>query len=375
MNGAQAHHPNRGSRPASRSASRIRAPPRSTSSPRWTRAPGVRGVLAQFEGVATGAADGYGRMARQAGADPGSSGARVRERHRELAQRPARTHSGLVNVIGHHPTWHRNFDPPLNTEVESLARGRLRLAADRPPRRSTSRGTWRMRSRLRDGPPGAGRHPDRSNRLSVERGPRTDHCEPASSTRRPRRPGGRRARPDGGSPGRAHDADAGQFRPYGCGTARSRQGAASDRLPARRRDLLGAHGAWSPASGAPAGALLSRAGRPVHGRCRHGGSGRRARSRRLLRLRGRCEPLDSGVGGSRHSEPSDRGQRPRAQRTGRRARRERRAAGARGRAAAGADGGRSAPGSRPRRSRLPCPRTRSSWTRESPPVPASTPPR
>ncbi len=84
-------------------------------------APGVRGVLAQFEGVATGAADGYGRMARKPALTlvhlgPGFANGIANLHNARRGRTP------LVNVIGHHPTWHRNFDPPLNTEVESLAR-------------------------------------------------------------------------------------------------------------------------------------------------------------------------------------------------------------------------------------------------------------
>ncbi len=83
--------------------------------------PAVRGVLAQFEGVATGAADGYGRMAGKPALTlvhlgPGFANGIANLHNARRGRTP------LVNVIGHHPTWHRNYDPPLNTEVESLAR-------------------------------------------------------------------------------------------------------------------------------------------------------------------------------------------------------------------------------------------------------------
>ena len=84
--------------------------------------PGVRGVLAQFEGVATGAADGYGRMAGKPALTlvhlgPGFANGIANLHNARRARTP------VVNVIGHHPTWHRNYDPPLNTKVESLVDG------------------------------------------------------------------------------------------------------------------------------------------------------------------------------------------------------------------------------------------------------------
>ena len=83
---------------------------------------GVRGVLAQFEGVATGAADGYGRMAGKPALTlvhlgPGFANGIANLHNARRGRTP------VVNVIGHHPTWHRNYDPPLNTKVESLVEG------------------------------------------------------------------------------------------------------------------------------------------------------------------------------------------------------------------------------------------------------------
>ncbi len=84
--------------------------------------PGVRSVLAQFEGVATGAADGYARMAGKPALTlvhlgPGFANGIANLHNARRARSP------VINVIGHHPTWHRNYDPPLNSDVESLARG------------------------------------------------------------------------------------------------------------------------------------------------------------------------------------------------------------------------------------------------------------
>ena len=66
-------------------------------------APGIRAVLALFEGVCTGAADGYARMTVRP-ALTRSTSARVRERDREPAQRAARALT-IVNLIGDHASW------------------------------------------------------------------------------------------------------------------------------------------------------------------------------------------------------------------------------------------------------------------------------
>ena len=54
--------------------------------------PEMRGVLALFEGVATGAADGYGRMADKPGGHVAAPRARARQRVGEPAQRPQGSH-------------------------------------------------------------------------------------------------------------------------------------------------------------------------------------------------------------------------------------------------------------------------------------------
>ena len=40
----------------------------------------------------------------------------------EIPEAPRTTRGrAIVNLIGHHATWQRNLDPPLNSEVEQLA--------------------------------------------------------------------------------------------------------------------------------------------------------------------------------------------------------------------------------------------------------------
>jgi acetolactate synthase I/II/III large subunit len=83
--------------------------------------PRMRAVLGLFEGVVTGAADGYGRMADRPAATllhlgPGF-GNGLANLHNA---RRART--SIVNVVGDHATFHKQYDAPLNSDIESVAR-------------------------------------------------------------------------------------------------------------------------------------------------------------------------------------------------------------------------------------------------------------
>ena len=81
----------------------------------------MRCVLALFEGVATGAADGYGRMTGRPASTllhlgPGLANGVANLHNASRAGTP------IVNVVGEHATWHRRFDPPLASRIESIAR-------------------------------------------------------------------------------------------------------------------------------------------------------------------------------------------------------------------------------------------------------------
>jgi acetolactate synthase-1/2/3 large subunit len=83
--------------------------------------PGMRAVLGLFEGVCTGAADGYARMARRPGCTllhlgPGLANGVANLHNARRARSP------IVNLIGDHATWHVANDPPLASDIESLAR-------------------------------------------------------------------------------------------------------------------------------------------------------------------------------------------------------------------------------------------------------------
>ncbi|VTU39569.1 Putative acetolactate synthase large subunit IlvX [Variovorax sp. PBL-E5] len=83
--------------------------------------PGMRCVLGLFEGVVTGAADGYGRMAGKPAATllhcgPGLANGLANLHNARRAQTP------VVNIVGDQATHHRPLDAPLTTDTEGWAR-------------------------------------------------------------------------------------------------------------------------------------------------------------------------------------------------------------------------------------------------------------
>jgi acetolactate synthase-1/2/3 large subunit len=85
------------------------------------REPRVRPVLCLFEGVATGAADGYGRMAGKPAVTllhlgPGYGNGVANLHNARRAFTP------IVNVIGDHATYHLQNDAPLASDITGLAR-------------------------------------------------------------------------------------------------------------------------------------------------------------------------------------------------------------------------------------------------------------
>jgi acetolactate synthase-1/2/3 large subunit len=92
------------------------------------RVPGMRSVLCLFEGVATGAADGYGRLAGRPACcllhlGPGL-GNGIANLHNA-----ARARTPLLCLVGDHARAHRPLDPPLASDIESLARPVSRFVA------------------------------------------------------------------------------------------------------------------------------------------------------------------------------------------------------------------------------------------------------
>ena len=81
--------------------------------------PEMRGVLALFEGVVTGAADGYGRMADKPAATLLHLGPGMVNGMANL-HNARRAHTPIVNVIGDHALTHKGFDAPLESDIDSL---------------------------------------------------------------------------------------------------------------------------------------------------------------------------------------------------------------------------------------------------------------
>ncbi|MBM3556213.1 MAG: acetolactate synthase large subunit, partial [Alphaproteobacteria bacterium] len=85
------------------------------------RVEGVRCVLALFEGVATGAADAYGRLAGKPAATLLHLGPGLANGLANL-HNASRARSPIVNVVGEHATTHRALDAPLTADIAGIAR-------------------------------------------------------------------------------------------------------------------------------------------------------------------------------------------------------------------------------------------------------------
>jgi acetolactate synthase-1/2/3 large subunit len=83
--------------------------------------PEMHGVLALFEGVATGAADGYARMAGRPAATllhlgPGLGNGLANLHNARKGYTP------VVNIVGDHATYHKQYDAQLESDIETVAR-------------------------------------------------------------------------------------------------------------------------------------------------------------------------------------------------------------------------------------------------------------
>lgn len=85
------------------------------------RKPKMRCVLGLFEGVVTGAADGYARMADKPAATLLHLGPGLANGLANI-HNARRAHSPMVNIVGDHAAYHIAHDAPLTTDIESLAR-------------------------------------------------------------------------------------------------------------------------------------------------------------------------------------------------------------------------------------------------------------
>ena len=81
----------------------------------------IRPVLTLFEGVATGAADGYGRMTGKPASTllhlgPGFANGIANLHNARRAATP------IVNIVGDHASWHNRYDAPLMSDIMGICR-------------------------------------------------------------------------------------------------------------------------------------------------------------------------------------------------------------------------------------------------------------
>src|SRR5258707_6413632 len=101
------------------------------------RVDGMRCVLGLFEGVVTGAADGYARMTGTPAATllhlgPGMANGLANIHNANKASTP------MVNIVGDHATYHRRYDAPLTTDIETAARPFSRWVKTSPDAKSVA---------------------------------------------------------------------------------------------------------------------------------------------------------------------------------------------------------------------------------------------
>ncbi|MBN9003819.1 MAG: acetolactate synthase large subunit [Rhizobiales bacterium] len=102
------------------------------------RVEGMRCVLGLFEGVVTGAADGYYRM-------KGTPASTLLHLGPGLANGLANLHnakkanSGVVNIVGQHAVYHIEYNAPLTSDIEGLARPMSAWVRTSPNSKSVAR--------------------------------------------------------------------------------------------------------------------------------------------------------------------------------------------------------------------------------------------
>src|SRR5262245_53585996 len=101
------------------------------------RVEGMRCVLGLLEGVVTGAADGYFRMKGTPASTllhlgPGLANGLANLHNAKKA------HSGIVNIVGQHATYHIGYNAPLTSDIERLARPMSEWVRTSPDARSVA---------------------------------------------------------------------------------------------------------------------------------------------------------------------------------------------------------------------------------------------
>jgi len=116
------------------------------------RVEGMRCVLGLFEGVVTGAADGYFRMTRKPASTllhlgPGLANGLANLHNAKKAG------SGVVNIVGQHATYHIGYNAPLTSDVEGIARPMSAWLRTSPDAKSVARDGAAAIAAARSNPP------------------------------------------------------------------------------------------------------------------------------------------------------------------------------------------------------------------------------
>ncbi|MGP9810397.1 acetolactate synthase large subunit [Rhodopseudomonas sp. NSM] len=116
------------------------------------RVEGMRCVLGLFEGVVTGAADGYFRMKRTPASTllhlgPGLANGLANLHNAKKAS------SGIVNIVGQHATYHIDYNAPLTSDIEGLARPMSAWVRTSPDAQSVARDGAAAIAAARSAPP------------------------------------------------------------------------------------------------------------------------------------------------------------------------------------------------------------------------------
>ena len=277
----------------------------------------MRGVLGLFEGVATGAADGYARMAGRPACTllhlgPGLGNGLANLHNARRAATP------VVNIVGDHATYHVGLDAPLNSDIDTAARN-VSGWIGRPERTADLCRVTAEAVAAAVGPPG-----QVATLILPADVSWSDGAEPAapvagrsgSDRRRRDRRAGRQAVALGGTcrpaPRRIGDAET--------GARRRRSHRRGDRRPSDRRDVRGPDRARRRHPRRREAAVLRRDGPAATGRASSPRARRRAVARVVLRLPRQAERTRAR--GLRGPPAGDgRGRRRRRPRRGRRARR------------------------------------------------------
>jgi acetolactate synthase-1/2/3 large subunit len=116
------------------------------------RVEGMRCVLGLFEGVVTGAADGYFRMRGEPACTllhlgPGLANGLANLHNAKKAN------SGIVNIVGQHATHHIAYNAPLTSDIEGLARPMSGWVRTSPDARTVARDGAAAIAAARSAPP------------------------------------------------------------------------------------------------------------------------------------------------------------------------------------------------------------------------------